>query len=679
MSRPPRLHHLRDNKGERSPRRLFVYDTETAWQTEERIEIHQLRLWAGLLVIRHAGSRRDPEPTECWGRTAEELASAVDQAARTTATTWAYAHNHSVDLAASRLPLALLARGWDLGQHALASEAPWARLRKRNKRLRLADSFSWLPVSVERLGELLGFQKPELPANADDEETWLRRCRADVAIVAYALCRAMDEWDRLKLGYWSLTGPASGWNAMLHMTPTKRRRSYGEPGQQAGQDREGPAVAPVVIDPDPEARALEREAVYSGRRDVWRVGNLPPEQYADLDFRTAHLMIAASLPLPDRRNRHFSHLDLDDWHFGNPLVSMVARCRVRTESARYPLRTPGGILHPVGEFETVLAGPELREARDRGELLEVSEGYSYRLGNFMQPWARWCLEQLAEGNEAVDPMLAVMCKGWSRSVPGRWGMLTSREQANTPHPHLGWALEHAAFGWPPKRGVIVYMGGRRLEVMRDQEADDSFPAVLAVIQSWARVLQARLLDALGETAVVRVNTDSALVEVDRLLELARYRWQRLGPEPDLAPELIAGAREASEITRPLEARIKAVARGGRVLSAQHVEHAGRRAFAGVPASAEDLGGDRFRFWTWPKLAGQIERGDPRGYIRELRTVNLSGLRPLRWKFSDGCCEPVRATWRPETGTRLLPARQGELCRHGEPLSPSQHRFLSRLA
>ena len=82
--------------------------------------------------------------------------------------------------------------------------------------------------------------------------------------------------------------------------------------------------------------------------------------------------------------------------------------------------------------------------------------------------------------------------------------------------------------------------------------------------------------------------------------------------------------------------------------------------------------------TWPKLAGQMERGDPRGYVREERTVNLNGLTVNRWAYADGCCEPVRASWSPETGNLLLPAPPGGCERHHAPLSSLQHPVLRRL-
>ena len=678
MPRPQTVHNLRRNDSESSPRRLLFVDTETRWQVVECRELHTLRLWAGLKVLRTPGDPAAVSFEPCWGRSAEELLDQVEAWARSGESLGLYTHNLSFDLAVTRLPLGLLGRGWELGQHNLASDAPWARLKRKGKRLRLADSFSWLPVSIQTLGELLGLPKPQLPAEEDSEEAWLARCRADVGILAAAMVQLMDEWDRRKLGHWSLTGSGSGWNALLHMT--RRHQLPGRPARDRSHDPEldAPAVSPVVIDPNPRARALEREAIYSGRRDVWRWGELPAEEFCELDFRSAHATICASLPLPDRRNSQFSGLAEDDWRWSNRLVTMVARCRVRTSEPRYPFRWRGQVLHPVGEFETVLAGPELRDARLRGELLEVGDGWSYRVGSFMAAWGRWVLEVLYGSDPPADPMLQVAAKGWSRKVPGRWGMLVNRELRRRPSPNLGWALEEAAFGRPPRRGFLLTLGGEQVELVHDQEAEDSFPAVLAHIQSWGRLLQGRMLELLGEGNVVQTNTDSALVRFSRLEELGAERRLRGAEGDPAAPDYVWGMEEVNAVTRPLLARLKASGVGGRVLSPQHLEFAGVRKFAGVPRGAEELEPGVFRFWTWPKLKGQIERGDPRGYVRELRTVDLRGLTPNRWRYECGCLEPVEARWCPAEGTRLVPARLGACPAHGGALMATQHELLRGL-
>jgi hypothetical protein len=635
MTPPPTIHRLRHNAREGSPHRLLIVDSEADTERQPGRELQTLKLWAAGLINRHGHEGPAPRCEAFWGLTGDDLATVVERCTRKRDTLWVVCHNLSYDLALTGLLLTLLRRGWQLTRHNLASDAPWALLKRKSIRLRLVDSWSWLPEPLQALAVRLGTSKLDLPAIDGPLGDWLARCQQDVAVTGLAFERLLDDWDRRRLGYVSLTGPGSAWNSMLHRQPDTA----------------------TVIDPDPVARAFEREAVVAGRREVWRVGSLPAGPYLLLDFALAHLTVCANQLLPDRRGSPFESLPLDDWRLAYPLRSVVARARVRTASPRYPLRHRGAVLHPTGEFETTLAGPEIVEARDRGELLQIGAGYSYRMGRTMQPWAQWALATLSGNPDAVEPMLAVFLKMASRTVPGRWGMQISRELEQGRSWVDGWGLEPAAFGWPPQRGAILHLNGAWQSLVRDQEADDAFPAVLAHVQSWVRLMLGRAIDALAP-AVLQCNTDSILIA---------------------ARQLSVSLLELAQRTAPLALRVKATFDDVEIRSPQHLRLDGTRAYAGIPAKAAQLAPDVFQFWTWPKLRGQLQRGDPRGYVRELRVVQLGDVPVTRWSYQDGCCEPPEARWSPSGGNVLLGANPFGCRAHGAPQRDRQHRALTGTA
>ena len=676
--RPPRIHYLRGNKGERSPHRLLVFDTEAATIPGDEREVQVLRVWCARLINRHGRRPKEPRETDSVGETAEELVDCVESAARASETLWVFTHNLSYDLVLTRLPLHLLARGWQLGRHNLASEAPWALFRRGSLSIRLADSWSWLPVSVKVLGNALGMSKPDLPEDDADVSAWAVRCQADLDITSTAIVRLMDEWDARRLGWWSITGPATGWNSYLHMSAPPTAKQTGGSRQTVDERKVGERHRHPVITPDADARAFERQSLYSGRRDVWTRGRVKGGPFVDLDFRNAHLAVCAAFLLPCKRTVHFDSLELDDWHLRAQETSVIAECVVDAREPRYPLRWRNAVVHPVGRFKTILCGPELKDAAERGELVSVGAGYSYRLSKHMQPWAQWALGILRDEAGDVEPTLRVFLKGASRTVPGRWAMLTARDVNTGPSVLGGWSLEPMMFGTPAKRGALIHLGDTWVEQVRDQEAEDSFPAVLAFIQSHVRVLLNRAIDRLGGGEVLQCNTDSMLVRADRLAQLARESWLEGGPALVAGAEINAGVGLVSSAAAPLHCRIKTTAQSVVVRSPQHVRLDGVRKYAGVPGGAEEIAPETFRFWTWPKLAGQMERGDPRGYVRELRVLRLGDLPVNRWAFADGCCEPVRAAWSPETGTTLCKPGPGFSCRHGASLAPKQHQILRRL-
>jgi hypothetical protein len=656
VSRPQRIHNLAHNVSELTPGRCLFADTETRPLDTGIGEEHTLRLWAAELVERREPSRKGPRATAWTGHTVAQLCAAVEDACRPSETLWVWAHNLGFDLAVTGLPLALVERGWEVTQHALTAGSPWMRMRHGTRSATLVDSHSWLDVPLDRLGGHVGVEKPPLPDWDAPDEVWFERCRADVTILKTAVLELLDWWDSEHLGHWSLTGPGTGFNSYRHR----------------------PGRTKVVIDPDPAARTFEREMVYGGRAECWRVGILTPGVYAYLDFEHSFASLA-TLPLPWRRGPAHDGWPLEHASLHHSRIgALAAEAEVETETPRYPLRTRGGIVHPVGRFVTNLCSPELREAAARGELRAVGRGHPYVVAPHMEPWARWAIGILDDPDQGAPATARIAVKAWTRTVPGRWAGRTGRTHDELEQPVPGWRVErgHQHPGGAPC--TTLDMGGRRYTVVQDQEMDNGFPAVLAWIQSYQRVRLSRLIDLVGTDACVLCNTDGLVVDLAAFS--ARHDpWAHrfLGTQGKLALLEAHLAGWAGEFA-PLRPRLKWIAHELEVLSPSHMISEHTRQLSGVPRSATDLGGHRYAFTDWPRLATQLEGGWEGGYTRRHRTVDLSTVPTLRWVLEDGRCVPVGAAGRLGAPSTLLPYPVNGNGAPGAALRAAQHPALSRI-
>lgn len=637
--REAKIHNLGPNSRESSPHQVIVIDTETRWHGDGETEHHSIRLWNGTTVRRHDRHPSRPRIEHGAGQDGEQLAAWINTQVKTSPVAWLYAHNQSFDLATSRLPILLGEYGWAVTTHNLASDAPWAIMKQGGRTLRIADSHSLLPAPLAEIGDRLGIRKPPLPQNDDSDEAWHLRCAADVEITTAALIQLMDWWDTHQLGHWSVTGPRTGFNAMRHRCVA--RPGYTPFAQQIG---DGGAIfqhgdGHVVIDPDPDARAFERATLYQGRREAFRVGVQPRGMYVELDMRRAHLTVAATRKLPCRRGVRFESLDVDSPYVDGANMAVIAEATVKTTTPRYPLRTRYGIVHPIGHFTTVLAGPEIAEARERGELVAIGAGYYYRMSWHMQPWAIWAQAVLDDDGTTHPPAAKIAVKGWSRSVPGTWAARTSRVVGEGSSPVDGWHAEQAYDADRKAPCTIVHLQGRMQMLLRDVEADDSFPAILSFIQSHVRVALGRMIDQVPDERMVTCSTDSLLIDTSGWeagehpsFRRAMLRHAAAG-DGELLAAYLAGAAE------PFEMAVKSVAADVRVLSPQHVRLDGARRYSGVPGGAEEVERDKFRFLTWPKLGTQMALEAPDGYTRKARSVDMTRLTVPRWAYECGCTEP----------------------------------------
>lgn len=618
MKPTPSIHWLRENAQDRSPHAVMVVDTETRATDPDHPDEMVMRLWCARLMRRHGLEPKQPRAEDFAGDTIAELVALVEAHTRSARTLWLYTHNLNFDLAVTALPARLADAGWKITESALTTDDPWCRMTRGSKRLAIVDSWSFLPTSVDAIGELVGLPKLPLPANDDPPNVWRDRCRVDVAIVADALAALLDWWDAGKYGNWSLTGPATGWSSYRHRRPAPR----------------------VLVDPDPAARALEAAAVTGGRRDVWRLGQMPSGLYADLDIATAHLTAMTSLPLPARRLGRFDRLALDDHALHSGVVDVLATCGVETAEPRYPWQSGRGIFYPVGRFHTTLAGPEIRAALARGELRSIGAGYKYTLSGHMAEWATWVASLLAVETPDVAPVVRLLAKHWSRCVPGKWAGHSSDVLGRIPDPRTGWQIERGWIKAGNRPCDWLRIGGELWTIVRDEWADDAFPAVLAWIQSHTRLAMGTLIDALGPAALT-CNTDGLLIDA----RAAVRRWTPAGmalPDSDLAAlRALDGACLAlDQLIAPFSVRIKGAARRVHIYSPQHIILDGERRLAGIPRRAIQLANGRYQFTQWPKLRLQLQKERPPGYTVRTATVDLQHIPPTGWLDTGGHVLPV---------------------------------------
>lgn len=626
------MHYLRANERQWAPKTVIALDTETRVISSDP-DILAMRLWHMRLADRKRTRSKPPAEYEADGLTAPGVAEQIDRWFKGRTSIWLYCHNTNFDLAVTRLPIMLCARGWRVTDMAIDSRSPWMRLSRGRRTLTISDSHTWLPTNLEAVGVALGIAKPPLP-EGDDHTAWLARCKADTLILLRAMLRLMSYWDDYGLGNWSVTGAASGWNCMRHM-PTKWR---------------------TVIDPDPVRCEFDRKAIYGGRRSVWKAGDLKPGRYVEADFERAYTVIAATMPLPAKPGYRFDSLPLDDQLIDNPWWGIIAECEIRTDKALYPVRWRKRVWYPVGHFRTVLAGPDIAEARKNGHLVRIGEGYTHQLGYAMRPWAEWCLQQQAESDERVPPVVKMWLKHTGRTVIGKWAQRKYTRTRLGMATTFGWGYEDAWVNSSDSKGSILDIGGEKFLSVAEGEGDNSYPAILAWVESYVRVRLGRAVQAIGEDHAVQCDTDGIICD-----------------SAGLTNEVLD-----SGALRPLRLRIKTAYRQVQVIGPQHVTLDGKRRWSGIPARAEPDGKGGYVAQVWPGLPWQIKNGDRRGYVLPEQTYTVAGTYAPGWVALDGSVRPVEMRTDPGGRNRMLPWAQTLWARRGDTLGAAQNDELGRL-
>lgn len=653
---PAKPHYLPHNKISWSPPTTVYIKTLTRVVPDSDPEALELSGW-----MAHIVKRRDVKPGQ-WikryghGRTARGLADWLIEHTRGRETTWIFTHNAALDLITTRLPLVLHAAGYDVTDASLSGSAPWIRLARGSRRLCVVDSFSWLPHTPAELADRTGVPLPRRKTDEADDDWAARSGRHDLNVVTDAMESLLEWWDKYELGKWSVSGPSTGWHAMRH-TPTPER---------------------VVIDPDPVRIAADRGAIHGGRRGAWLVGSRQLGPFLELDFANAYPAIAAGLPLPSRRGASFDSMALDNWRLTSDRWGIIADCTIVTNTPRYPVRFPGGTFCPVGRFRTILAGPEITDALRLGDLAAVGPGITHQLNHHLRPWAEWTLATLRNYDGDVPVSAQLFAKHCSRAVVGKWAARAYERTDLGTAPTISWGFTE---GWDHDshaRFSIVSLAGQQWSSTVAGDAEQAYPGIFAWIESATRVRLTRVIDAIGEGAIIQCDTDGLIVS-ERLLGTAAARGSLR------APAGLPGAARTQwvleqlvPLTDPLDLRIKKTHKTIRVLGPQHVDKPGDRKFAGLPKLAREIEPDVYQYKQWPGLASQLSYGDPGHYLRPETTVRINGPYAPGWVLEDGRVVPVECTIRDDGTNRLLGWHDTANRPRGAVLAQDQHPALSAL-
>ena len=654
--RPVSGHMLRGNAREWSPPAVLFFDTESRWSEGPTGELHTLRLWSAYSIVRRDADGHAGRELRGSGTTVGELADFLVKAVRGIDTLWCFAHNLSFDLGLTRLPDELARRGWTPQAQSVNPTSPWLRLGLRSKRLTFCDSTTYLPRPLAVIGDEIGIPKLTLPDNSDSQADWQARCDRDVEILSAAVLALMDWWDRGRYGNWSITGPATGFNALRHRPDCPR----------------------VLVEHDPAQLAFEREAIYGGRRETFRVGDLGPGVYTDRDIHGAYPTVAASKALPRARAGTFSALTLDRYQHLPDNVGIIARCAVHNAGGHVPVRIEGEVWYPRGDAVTVLASPEIDHLIASGAKVKIGPGILYYLTTGYAGWANWCMA-VADGNLPDTPAVArIAAKHWSRAVIGKFAAHTSVVEKLGQSWRPGWAAEEGIDLATGKSFCDVHLAGQRYRVSEGDFADNAFPAVFAFVESHTRVWLDQMIRELPGGEVVQCDTDGVLTaqwpdqswqSIGAVIATRRWEDRKGVPEP---------AAVWADVRLGIDLRTKGRYESCELIGPQHLMLGETRRLAGVPRDAQTTDGVTFSGRSWPGVRWQLMQGLRSGYVRPRLSSTLRGPYCHRWVLADGSTMAV-TTRVVDRRTVIAPWHESAPPGHTAALATAQHEQLEPYA
>jgi hypothetical protein len=533
--------YLKPNHGTEIPTRHVAFDTETDSTKDPRngkVQILVMHFVVGCYWELRRGKATEPvwrtfsDPVDFW-----EWVESY-QRPKSPLTVWA--HNLGFDLSVSQFwqrleighyrthlaaaPDAAAGQGrkrkFD-GLMVLENNPCFLNLMGRRGRVRFSDTFNYFPCSLAKIGESVGLKKSSIDFDACTLEEKQIYCRRDVEIVRRIVTRTLLNWKELDCGIWRET--AAG-NAL-----TNWRHWY-----LSGDSKGTPKY--LLTEQDKVADAGEKSGYYGGRTEVFFAGKVVERGDAEhvnftldgdvespflvgpvyeLDCNSLYPWAMRGFTYPCRRLASTKTPTVDALRRRIETDGAMASVRIKTDEACYPWSDGKSLLFPIGEFDTILCGEELKHALDNGRVTSIGGVRWYAMQPLFKDWVeKWYSEKL-NSTLAGDESLRLFAKMMLNSLSGKWSQ-SGRRWVDDPHesPPVKWGTWHRSKA--PGKPIEAYRSiGGLVQVHREVEpANFSFPAISAFITANARQRLWKLICGLPAASLLYVSTDSLLVTGD---------------------------------------------------------------------------------------------------------------------------------------------------------------------
>lgn len=581
--RPRKAHWIKLNHQNRIPTRWISFDTEANKRISRSQEVQTWRL-ACAYRWRTSLKRGDAmERKEFW--TPEKLWEWVTEFCRPEQRTVVWAHNLSYDIRIAQVFDILPQLGWRLDWCNLGSSVSSMTWRGERGTLVFADLFTWLPMRLEDIGELVGLPKGEMPVSDRSGKPWVDYCFRDAEIVYKAVSEIVKYIDTEDLGNWQPTGAGMSYATWRHKFMEHR----------------------VLVHDDEGALSAERAAMHTGRAEAWRHGTLEGDIWYEVDFRQAYTRIAAEVELPTKLKWHNGILSLDQYKQLRSRFRVLCRCEVRTAVPSVPCRSGQRYVWPSGRFTTWLWDAEVDSLLDSNGQVRILEAYVYTKHPILQRWAKWVLSVQDAPSETTPGVVKKWIKHSGRTLIGRLSLRSSQWAVWGTNPEGEQGISHMV---DMHTGVVrrmMHVGGQTYEEVAKHEGQDSLPQVTGYIMSTCRVWLWQAMKTAGFDNIAHVDTDSLIVNTAGMHRLNRGYSRNFD-------DLFQVKAQYSTMT---------------VYGPRNYRGDDVRKVAGVPRKAQETAPNVFQGESWTSLGTDLAGQNTGSVTVQKRTWNLKREDPRR--------------------------------------------------
>ncbi len=558
-------HKIKPNITQRIPRNWVYFDTEARIKVKpDGIQHHSLRLGVGL-YRRNGYGRNKPikiwfdfkRPYVFWNRCIEYSENDRNLII--------IGYNVGYDLRLVNAFNNLARLDYKLTRVYIAQGVIILKWKKEKHNILMLDAMNYFDGSLEKWGSMLGVEKVDVDFMNCTDEKLMKHCYKDVEI----LDRLMSFWLRFikekNLGCFSPTRSSQAFMAFRH-----RFMEHD-----------------IFIHIDNNATKIERESYHGGRVECYQIGKVKAPKIWKLDVNSLYPYIMSVEPVPVKLINYVYKSDLARLQRASKKYAVIARVFVDTPEATFPVIHDKKLIYPIGRFQTVLAGPELKYALKKKYIIDVEDFVQYEQAIIFKPYVKYMYKLRMKYKRQGEDIYQAMVKKMMNSLYGKFGQKSESWTNVKCHPQAKDGTHRILDGMTGQWYRTVVMGGQQWKIVEGEESYNSFPAIASFITSGSRLHLWKLILKAGRENVFYLDTDSLFVNAKGYWNLKKY----------IDPKKL-GFLKLEEVLTSLE-----------IFSAKDYRTNTQTKTKGISKSAVKVGENDYKQYQWEGLRGSISAGD----------------------------------------------------------------------
>jgi len=485
---------------------LFVdVETEKHYSEQYEADLHTFKVgWTWYL--RNKGGDCDltsGEWEEHWD--SEEFCEYIDSKTADKSPLYVFGSNVTFDLGASRFFEYFTDAGWQLDLYFNRGMSFILYVKKGKKRIKCLAMQNFLPTSIEKMGEKLGYVKGQVDFETVNDDELSAYCRRDVEILGRSILEYQKFIRDHNLGGFSPTISGQAMRAYRHRFMTEQLLVYHRS----------------------DVQRLERKAYFGGRTECFRLGEMPKQLYVKLDVNSMYPHVMQEHSFPVKLVQCFR--DMSKYQLDELLQEfcVIAEVEVEAGDPIYPKQINGLTCFPVGTFTTFLCTESLKVAIFRDEIREVKAANVYQKKPIFVDYVDFFWKLRQHYKEVGYDVMNFVTKLFMNSLYGKFGEKRDKVMED----EYTDANDFYRFDYYDEKakeyGIEECLFHRFRIVQGWKEAPNSMPAIAAHVTDHARLRLWEIIEAFGRKNVLYCDTDSIIVPS------GAYEWWPLPVSPDM--------------------------------------------------------------------------------------------------------------------------------------------------